>query len=66
MGSILRVFCPNLFFVFLNSCYIFFRECSNWDFPAPYFGLACDRRNSFFFALNSKKEKVLDRGQNGF
>ena len=34
-------------------------------FPVPYFGLACDHGNSFL-ALKSKKEKVLDRDQNGF
>ena len=50
--------CPNLVLVFLNllflgTCYIFLRKC--WDFlcvfyfifSVPYFGLACDHRNSF-------------------
>ena len=35
-------------------------------FSVPYFGLACDHGKIRFFALKSKKEKVLDGGQNGF
>ena len=74
--SFLRFSCPNLLLVFLNllflgTCFIFFRKC--WDFlwvfffhfSVPYFGLDCDH-GKLCFALKSKKEKVLDRGQNGF
>ena len=71
--------CPNLLLVFLNFL-LFLGTCIN-DFSqvlglslglfvfilfsVPYFGLAYDPEISFF-ALKSKKEKVLDRGQNDF
>ena len=61
--SFLGFFCPNLlpcFSVFLNllflgTCYIFFRKCSDFlrvffyflFFSVPYFELACDHGNSF-------------------
>ena len=74
--SFLGFSCPNLLLVFLNlfcigTCCIFFRKC--WDFlwsflfylSVLYFRLACDHGNSFL-ALESKKDKVLDRGQNRF
>ena len=61
---------PNLLLVFLNllflgTCVIFFSQLLDFlcfyflflpYFSVPYFGLACDHGNSFFFAL-SKKEK---------
>ena len=61
--SFLGFSCPNLLLVFLNlsfleTCYIFFREC--WDFLWELFCFLLS------FVLKSKKEKVLDRGQNGF
>ena len=60
--------------LFLGTCYILsiFLQVLGllWVFflffSVPYFGLVCDHGNSFFFVLKSKKEKVLDRGQNGF
>ena len=70
--SFLGFSCSNLLLVlnllFLGTCYIFFRKC--WDFlwvflfyfSVLYFGVAYDHGSSFL----CKKEKVLDRGQNGF
>ena len=48
------------------TCFFVFLTCSFsgslvFFFSVPYFGLVCDHGN-----LTSKKEKVLDRGQNGF
>ena len=74
--SLLGFSCPNPLLVFRNllflgTCYLFFRKC--WDFLWVYFilffcalfwvSLLMETR---FFALKSKKEEVLDRGQNGF
>ena len=82
MGStcFLGFSCPNLLLVFLNllfleTCIIFFSPVLGLSlglfylfiylFPVPYFGLFMTTEICFF-ALKSKKEKVLDRGQNGF
>ena len=56
----------NLYHIFLASvgtfsgAFLFY-----FYFSVPHFGLACDH-GIRFFTLNSKKQKVLDRGQNGF
>ena len=60
--------------VIFRNLYNIFRKCVGtfsgsfliyFYFYVFNFGLACDHGNPFS-ALKSKKEKVLDRGQNGF
>ena len=74
--SFLGFSCPNLLvflnLLFLGTCYIYFCKC--WDFLWVFFNLNflyfvvgwLVTTEICFFALKSEKEKVLDRGQNGF
>ena len=50
--------------MFFSSVGTFSGSQFHFIFPVPHFGLVTTEIR--FFALKSKKEKVLDRVQNGF
>ena len=67
----LRLVFLNLFLLFLGTCCIFFRECWNFPWVFLFYFVFCTlfwvslTTEIRFFALKSKKRKVLNRGQNG-